>query len=115
VRVISRLLAIITDLFILNPSPPALEPVLQRLRVVWTSAEGDETVLADSAASYRVLETRWAARVQQYRSSLLTNICSHPPTYYIPPSDVKTSLLSRSAKSSFCEVSTCRSRGVSKR
>ncbi|ORY76209.1 hypothetical protein BCR35DRAFT_292586 [Leucosporidium creatinivorum] len=67
------------------PRPPALEPVPQRLRVVWTSAKGEETILADSKASYRVLET------------------SHPPTYYIPPSDVKTSLLQRSSKSSFCE------------
>ena len=31
---------------------------------------------------------------------------SHPPTYYLPSEDVKTSLLSKSARSSFCEVGT---------
>lgn len=31
--------------------------------------------------------------------------CSHPPTYYLPPADVDQSLLSKTARSSFCEVS----------
>lgn len=28
---------------------------------------------------------------------------SHPPTYYLPPSDVKMELLSQNSKNSFCE------------
>merc|ERR1711939_233513 len=100
------------------PRPPRLERTRLRLRVVWRpyhssirtcpSGSGSagaqsggaqqgpgaraaqlsgaqELVLADSTRAYRVLET------------------SHPPTYYLPSEDVKTSLLSKSARSSFCE------------
>ena len=43
-------------------------------------------VVADSKTAYRVLET------------------SHPPAYYIPPSDIKQDLISKSAGgSTFCE------------
>ncbi|KAM0789688.1 hypothetical protein ACM66B_006548 [Microbotryomycetes sp. NB124-2] len=68
------------------PRPPALEPVPLRLRVVWIAPDGAQTVIADTQSGYRVLET------------------SHPPTYYLPPSDVKSELLTSSPqKSSFCE------------
>ena len=62
------------------PRPPRLEPVGRRVRVVFAG----QTV-ADSICALRVLET------------------SHPPTYYIPPQDVRADLLERSARRSFCE------------
>ena len=62
------------------PRPPRLEPVGRRVRVVFAG----QTV-ADSSRALRVLET------------------SHPPTYYIPPQDVRGDLLERSARRSFCE------------
>jgi uncharacterized protein (DUF427 family) len=42
-------------------------------------------VLADSRATYRVLET------------------SHPPAYYIPPADIRTEFLQQSTRQSYCE------------
>lgn len=60
-------------------SPPALEPVPQRLRVVWMSPEGEELVLADTTAGYRVLETRYAVQVRGTSSIKLTKL-RQPPT-----------------------------------
>jgi uncharacterized protein (DUF427 family) len=57
-----------------------LETVSQRLRVDFAG----ETV-ADTVRGYRVLET------------------SHPPVYYIPPSDVRRAFLSVAPGQSFCE------------
>ena len=62
------------------PRPPAIEPVQARLRVVY-----NQIVLADTTSALRILET------------------SHPPTYYIPPKDVKQDYLKRNSKSSYCE------------
>ncbi len=62
------------------PRPPRLEPTTRRVRVVFAGI-----VIADSARALRLLET------------------SHPPTYYIPPSDVQTKFLSASTNKSFCE------------
>jgi uncharacterized protein (DUF427 family) len=62
------------------PRPPRLEPVARRIRVVF----GGETI-ADTVAAYRVLET------------------SHPPNYYLPPSDIDAGSLVRTRGSSFCE------------
>lgn len=62
------------------PRPPALEPVGERLRVVF---EG--VTLADSTAAFRVLETH------------------HAPSYYIPPADIMMSLLVPIARETFCE------------
>ncbi|KAK4051641.1 mRNA-decapping enzyme subunit 2 [Microbotryomycetes sp. JL201] len=67
------------------PRPPALEPVSQRLRVIWIAPDGVETTIADTLSAYRVLET------------------SHPPTYYLSPEDCKTEFFTASMKSSFCE------------
>jgi len=62
------------------PRPPRLEPVARRIRVVLGGL-----VIADTTAAYRVLET------------------SHPPNYYLPPTDVRPDVLTRSDRRSFCE------------
>lgn len=62
------------------PRPPRLERTPRRIRAV---AGG--VTLADSTASLRVLET------------------SHPPTYYVPPADVRMDLLVPAEGASFCE------------
>lgn len=62
------------------PRPPRLEPTSRRIRVVFAGL-----TVADSTRALRLLET------------------SHPPTYYIPPGDVRTDLLEPSGRSSFCE------------
>jgi len=62
------------------PRPPRLESVTERLRVVFNGR-----TLADAEGGLRVLET------------------SHPPTYYIPVSAVRTELLRPSPRTTFCE------------
>ena len=62
------------------PRPPALEPVLQQLRVVYGGVP-----IADTTAGWRVLETH------------------HAPTYYLPPADVLDMALVPSSRQTFCE------------
>jgi uncharacterized protein (DUF427 family) len=62
------------------PRPPRLERVTKRITIV----SGGIT-LADTVNAYRVLET------------------SHPPTYYLPPSDIRLDLLQSGSGSSVCE------------
>jgi uncharacterized protein (DUF427 family) len=62
------------------PRPPRLEPTPRRIRVVFAGV-----TVADSSRALRLLET------------------SHPPTYYIPPEDVRTDLLETTDRRSFCE------------
>ena len=62
------------------PRPPRLEPTAKRIQIVFAGV-----TIADTSAAWRVLET------------------SHPPTYYLPPDDVRTDLLVRSQRASFCE------------
>ena len=63
------------------PRPPALEPSTKRVVVRIGS-----TVIADSTSAWRVMET------------------SHPPTWYLPRTDVSERYLRRSAaRSSVCE------------
>jgi uncharacterized protein (DUF427 family) len=62
------------------PRPPRVEPSRRRVRVVL----GD-VVLADSERALRVLET------------------SGPPTYYVPPEDVRTDLLAPAEGQTVCE------------
>lgn len=62
------------------PRPPRVEAVSDRVRVVV-----DGVTVADTSAAVRVLET------------------SHPPTYYIPPQDVRLDLLSPGRGRSVCE------------
>jgi len=62
------------------PRPPRVEPVSERIRIVFNGE-----VIADSNWAYRVLET------------------SHPPVYYLPQQDIRMELLSLTDKSSYCE------------
>ena len=62
------------------PRPPRVEPVAERLRVVFAGR-----VVADTTRGHRVLET------------------SHPPVYVFPPEDVEMSLLTPVSGASFCE------------
>ena len=62
------------------PRPPRLEPVPERLRVVF----GGRTV-AETEAGFRVLET------------------SHPPVYYFPPDSVARQFLLPAPGRSHCE------------
>ncbi len=62
------------------PRPPRLERSPRRIRAVAFGVD-----LADSTRALRVLET------------------SHPPTYYVPPADVRMDLLVPVEGGSFCE------------
>lgn len=62
------------------PRPPRMERTSRRIEVVFAGE-----VIADTRRALRILET------------------SHPPTYYIPPEDVRMDLLVRSRRASFCE------------
>ena len=62
------------------PRPPALDPTDRRVTVGFAGER-----IADTTAAIRVLET------------------SHPPTFYLPPGDVRTGLLRPAAGRSLCE------------
>lgn len=62
------------------PRPPRVEPVAQRVRVVFAGI-----VLAETTRALRVCET------------------SSPPAYYLPPDDVKMRYLEASTRTTFCE------------
>ena len=62
------------------PRPPRLEPVAERLRVVFAGL-----TIADTEAGFRVLET------------------SHPPVYYFPPDAVARDFLVAAPGRSHCE------------
>jgi uncharacterized protein (DUF427 family) len=62
------------------PRPPAVKPDDRLVTVIFTGGE-----IARSSRTIRVLET------------------SHPPTFYIPPGDVRAEHLEPSKRTSFCE------------
>ena len=62
------------------PRPPRLERTHRRLEVVFNGE-----LIADSIRGWRVLET------------------SHPPTYYLPPEDIRFAFLRRAGGGSACE------------
>ena len=62
------------------PRPPRLEDSTKPIQIIF-----NEVVIAETRQSKRVLET------------------SHPPTYYLPPTDLRLEYFSRSLRSSFCE------------
>lgn len=62
------------------PRPPRLEPTSRRIRVVFGGEE-----IANTTKALRMLET------------------SHPPTYYLPPEDVRSEFFVPVSGGSFCE------------
>lgn len=62
------------------PRPPRLEPVPVCIRIEFAGQ-----VIAQTSSAWRILET------------------SHPPTYYLPPEDVRRDCLEPAPGSSFCE------------
>jgi uncharacterized protein (DUF427 family) len=62
------------------PRPPRIEKVSKHIKVFF----GGE-LIADTKAAFRVLET------------------SHPPTYYIPPNDVRFEFLQKNNRRTICE------------
>lgn len=62
------------------PRPAVLEDTDKHLKVIFNG----ETI-ADTRCAKRVLET------------------SHPPTYYLPPEDIKLEYLTQTSKTSLCE------------
>ena len=62
------------------PRPPRLERVLKRVVVEYAGR-----IIADTEDAWRVLET------------------SHPPSYYLPPTDVDLSCLEPAGRGSICE------------
>jgi uncharacterized protein (DUF427 family) len=62
------------------PRPPRLEDSSKLIQVVFNGV-----TIAETRQAKRVLET------------------SHPPVYYIPPTDIQQSYLTRTNRSTFCE------------
>ena len=62
------------------PRPPRMESTDRRIEVIFAGE-----VIADTRRAFRVLET------------------SHPPTYYLPPQDVRMDLLHQAGEGSTCE------------
>ncbi|HIK07116.1 MAG TPA: DUF427 domain-containing protein [Trichormus sp. M33_DOE_039] len=62
------------------PRPPRLEDTSKHIQVIFNGV-----AIADTHRAKRVLET------------------SHPPSYYIPPTDIKMEYLVLTPQSSFCE------------
>lgn len=62
------------------PRPPRVEPVSDHIRVIF-----NDVIIADTNQAIRVLET------------------SHPPSYYIPPTDIQMDYLTKTSRQSYCE------------
>ena len=62
------------------PRPPLLEDTTKHIQIIFNGV-----VIVDTHSAKRVLET------------------SHPPSYYIPPADIKMEYLQMTPQSSFCE------------
>jgi uncharacterized protein (DUF427 family) len=62
------------------PRPPRVEPTRKRIRVIFNGV-----TIADTTRAVRVLET------------------SHPPAYYIPPSDIRMDYVTATSRRTVCE------------
>jgi uncharacterized protein (DUF427 family) len=62
------------------PRPPRLEPSPRHIQIIFAGQ-----TIADTRRAYRVLET------------------SHPPTYYLPPDDIRMEFLQPAEGRSLCE------------
>lgn len=62
------------------PRPPRLEDSTKQLQIIF-----NDVVIAETSRAKRVLET------------------SHPPSYYLPPEDIRMEYLIPTSRSTFCE------------
>ncbi len=62
------------------PRPPAIRPTHRRIQVIHS-----RTLIADTTRALRVCET------------------GHPPTYYLPPEDVRMELMAPNDHRTYCE------------
>ncbi len=62
------------------PRPPRLEPTSKRIKIIFNGI-----VIAETDHALRVLET------------------SHPPTYYLPPVDIRMEYFTATSRRTFCE------------
>ncbi len=62
------------------PRPPRLEDSAKQIQIIF-----NHVVIAETNQAKRVLET------------------SHPPTYYLPPADLRLEYFTRTPRSTFCE------------
>jgi uncharacterized protein (DUF427 family) len=62
------------------PRPPRLEDSAKQIQIIF-----NDVVIAETSQTKRVLETR------------------HPPTYYLPPVDLRLEHFMRTPRSTFCE------------
>jgi uncharacterized protein (DUF427 family) len=62
------------------PRPPRLEDTDKHIQIIFNNV-----IIVDTHSAKRLLET------------------SHPPSYYIPPQDIKMEYLHKTPQSSFCE------------
>jgi uncharacterized protein (DUF427 family) len=78
---------------------PEPHPAAPGQESVWTYPR---PAIAEASTARVVIEHRGVV-VADTRASIRTLETSHPPSYYIPPADVRAGVLRRAAGSSFCE------------
>ena len=79
--------------------PPRPDPVYPGQRSVW---QFPRPAIAGQCAAHIVIEHR-GVTVADTRASVRTLETSHPPSYYIPPTDIAPGVLRPTNGSSFCE------------
>jgi uncharacterized protein (DUF427 family) len=78
---------------------PRQDPLLSGQENVWTYPR---PAIAESSAAHIMIEHRGLI-VADTRATIRTLETSHPPSYYIPQSDIAPGTLRRANGSSFCE------------
>ncbi len=78
---------------------PIADPVGPGQESVWSYPR---PAIAEPCASHIVIEHRGRI-IAETRSSVRTLETSHPPSYYIPPSDIAPGVLARASGTSICE------------
>ena len=78
---------------------PRPDPVAQGQESVW---DFPRPAIAQLTAAHVVIEHAGIV-VADTRASVRTLETSHPPSYYIPPGDIRTGVLRRAAGRSICE------------
>lgn len=78
---------------------PRPDPVRPGQESVWSYPR---PAIAETSSDHVMIEHRGVV-VADTRASIRTLETSHPPSYYIPPSDIAPGLLRRGTGSSYCE------------